>query len=287
MGNISGERIVEIDAPIERCFEIASDIDKAPEWQGSLKDVEVLERDADKRAALVETEADAKVKTVKSLLRFSYEEPTGIRWVQEKGDTKSLVGSWTLRGPRRGAHPRDLCARRGPGPDARPAAARPGRGQGARLPPRRRGGGPQEASGGRGLGAARQMADYTVVNLKRDVEDMAPKFELAPGLESRFARVPLGLANSGASYFKIAPGFRVPFGHRHGVQEEVYVVVSGGARLKLDVDVVELRQWDMVRIAPGVWRGIEGGPEGTELIAFGAPNTENKDAEMKPGWWSD
>ena len=96
MGNISGERIVEIDAPIERCFEIASDIDRAPEWQGSLKDVEVLERDQDKRAALVETEADAKVKTVKSLLRFSYEEPTGIRWVQEKGDTKSLVGSWAF-----------------------------------------------------------------------------------------------------------------------------------------------------------------------------------------------
>jgi uncharacterized membrane protein len=94
MGNISGERTVEIDAPIERCFEIAADIDNAPEWQGSLKDVEVLERHPDKRAALVETESDAKVKTVKALLRFSYEEPTSIRWVQEKGDTKSLVGSW-------------------------------------------------------------------------------------------------------------------------------------------------------------------------------------------------
>jgi mannose-6-phosphate isomerase-like protein (cupin superfamily) len=130
------------------------------------------------------------------------------------------------------------------------------------------------------------MADYTVVNLKRDVEDMAPKFELAPGLESRFARVPLGLANSGASYFKIAPGFRVPFGHRHSEQEEVYVVVSGGVRLKLDDDVVELGQWDMVRIAPGLWRGMEGGSEGAELIAFGAPNTENKDIEMERGWWS-
>jgi uncharacterized membrane protein len=96
MGNISGARTVEIDAPIGRCFEIAADIDNAPEWQGSLKDVEVLERHPDKRAALVETESDAKVKTVKSLLRFTYEEPTGIRWVQEKGDTKSLVGSWTF-----------------------------------------------------------------------------------------------------------------------------------------------------------------------------------------------
>jgi uncharacterized membrane protein len=96
VGNISGERIVEIAAPVERCFEIAADIERAPEWQGSLRDVEVLERDADGRAELVETESDAKVKTVRSVLRFSYDEPTGIRWEQEKGDTKSLVGWWTL-----------------------------------------------------------------------------------------------------------------------------------------------------------------------------------------------
>src|SRR3954454_7520990 len=94
MANVTGERTVEIDAPIERCFEIAADIDHAPEWQGSLKDVEVLERDKYKRAELVETESDAKVKTVKARLRFSYEEPTRITWVQEKGDTKSLNGWW-------------------------------------------------------------------------------------------------------------------------------------------------------------------------------------------------
>src|SRR3954464_10926100 len=96
MANVTGERTVEIDAPIERCFEIAADIDHAPEWQGSLKDVEVLERDGDKRAEIVETESDAKVKTVKARLRFSYDEPTGITWVQEKGDTKALRGWWTL-----------------------------------------------------------------------------------------------------------------------------------------------------------------------------------------------
>ena len=94
MGTISGERSVEIDAPMERCYEIASDINHAPEWQGSLKDVEVLERDGERRALLVETESDAKVKTVKATLRFSYEPPTAIRWVQEKGDTKSLTGWW-------------------------------------------------------------------------------------------------------------------------------------------------------------------------------------------------
>ena len=91
---IEGDKSVEIDAPIERCFEIAADIEGAIDWQGSLKDVEVLERDADDRAELVDTESDAKVKSVKARLRFSYEEPTAIRWVQEKGDTKALHGSW-------------------------------------------------------------------------------------------------------------------------------------------------------------------------------------------------
>jgi uncharacterized membrane protein len=91
---ITGDRSVEIDAPIERCFEIAADIENAPEWQGSLRDVEVLERDAERRPELVETESDAKVKNVKARLRFSYAEPTGITWQQEKGDTKALRGWW-------------------------------------------------------------------------------------------------------------------------------------------------------------------------------------------------
>ncbi|MDQ4025046.1 MAG: SRPBCC family protein [Actinomycetota bacterium] len=94
MGNIKGDRSVEIDAPIERCYEIAADIENAPDWQGSLKDVEVLERDGERRPLVVETQSDAKVKTVRARLRFSYDPPTGIRWVQEKGDTKSLTGSW-------------------------------------------------------------------------------------------------------------------------------------------------------------------------------------------------
>jgi uncharacterized membrane protein len=94
MGLIKGDRSVEIDAPIERCFEIAANIEAAPEWQGSLQDVEVLERDADKRATLVETKSDAKVKSVRALLRFSYDDPTHIEWTQEKGETKSLRGWW-------------------------------------------------------------------------------------------------------------------------------------------------------------------------------------------------
>jgi len=96
MGLIKGDRSVEIDAPIERCFEIAANIEAAPEWQGSLQDVNVLERDSEKRATLVETKSDAKVKSVRALLRFSYDAPTRIEWVQEKGDTKSLRGWWDL-----------------------------------------------------------------------------------------------------------------------------------------------------------------------------------------------
>ncbi len=96
MGLITGEQSVEIDAPIGRCYEIAADIEGAPEWQGSLRDVEIIERDAERRAVLVETESDAKVKTVRATLRFSYDEPTRIEWVQEQGETKSLEGSWTF-----------------------------------------------------------------------------------------------------------------------------------------------------------------------------------------------
>ncbi|HEV3375647.1 MAG TPA: SRPBCC family protein [Thermoleophilaceae bacterium] len=96
MGTIKGDRSVEIEAPIERCYEIAADIENAPEWQGSLKDVEVLDRDGERRPLLVETESDAKVKSVRARLRFSYDPPTGIRWVQEKGDTKSLTGWWSF-----------------------------------------------------------------------------------------------------------------------------------------------------------------------------------------------
>ena len=91
------------------------------------------------------------------------------------------------------------------------------------------------------------MPGYTLVNLK-EVEDQAPKFGYAPDLESRFARRALGLENSGISYFKAAPGFRVPFGHRHTEQEEVYVVVAGSARIKLDDEVVDLGAWDAVRV---------------------------------------
>jgi mannose-6-phosphate isomerase-like protein (cupin superfamily) len=128
------------------------------------------------------------------------------------------------------------------------------------------------------------MATYTRVNLKSDVKDMAPEFGME-GIESRFARTNLDLENSGLSYFRLDGGFRTPFGHVHSEQEEVYVVISGSARVALDDEVVDLSQWDAIRIPSGTMRAMEAGGDGAEILAFGAPNTDNKDAEMQPGWW--
>jgi uncharacterized cupin superfamily protein len=128
------------------------------------------------------------------------------------------------------------------------------------------------------------MGDYTRVNLRSDVEDMAVRHGM-DGIESRFARGSLGLENSGLSYFRLDPGYRTPFGHRHSEQEEVYLVVFGMARFAVNDEVLELGEWDAVRVPAGVWRAMEAGPDGAEIVAFGAPNTENKDAEMQPGWW--
>ncbi len=131
------------------------------------------------------------------------------------------------------------------------------------------------------------MADHTIVNLKAGVEDLAPQFGFSPGLESRFARGALGLQKSGVSYFKIAPDFKTPFGHRHAEQEEVYVVISGGIRVKFEDKLVELGEWDAIRVPGPVARSIQGGPEGAELIAYGAPRGEQSDAEMIPDFWED
>ncbi len=96
MGMLIAERTVEIDAPIERCYEIIADLPSTPEWQQSMIDLEVLETDSKGRTELAEIISDAKVRNVKSKLRFSYDEPNGMTWVQEKGDMKSLDGRWEL-----------------------------------------------------------------------------------------------------------------------------------------------------------------------------------------------
>ena len=127
------------------------------------------------------------------------------------------------------------------------------------------------------------MADYTLLNLRTGVDDMAPKFGMGDGIEAHFARTALNLEKSGLSYFKLGSDYRLGFGHIHTEQEEIYLVISGSARLKLDDEEVELGELDAVRIPPGVMRSMGAGPDGAELIAFGAPDTANKDVEMQPG----
>ena len=94
MGTLEASFSVEIEAPRDRCYEIAADIEGAPKWQGSLERVAVLERDAQGRPLVVNTTSDATIKKVQSRLRFSYEPPGGIDWEQEKGEVKWLTGSW-------------------------------------------------------------------------------------------------------------------------------------------------------------------------------------------------
>ena len=96
MSIIAGDRTVEIDAPIEHCYQLVADVERLPEWNSSITRVQVLERDAEGRALLVESEADVKVKTARAVMRYSYDEPRKVSWVQEKGDAKSFTGSWTF-----------------------------------------------------------------------------------------------------------------------------------------------------------------------------------------------
>ena len=130
------------------------------------------------------------------------------------------------------------------------------------------------------------MSGYAIVNL-REVEDSAPKFGFGDRMQARFPREQLGSDAVAVSLQRVAPNARQPFAHRHGEQEEIYVVLSGSVRVRLGDDELELAPYDTVRIPPGMKRGFQGGPDGGELLAFGAPNTENKDAEVLPGWWGD
>ena len=130
------------------------------------------------------------------------------------------------------------------------------------------------------------MSNHTIKNLK-DVEDAAPKFGLSPKLEARFARRALACEQTGVSYERIAPNERTGFGHKHANQEEIYVVVGGGGRIKIEDEIRDVRKWDAIRVGRDTMREFEAGPEGIEYIAFGAPTSDEDDSELVPGWWSD
>lgn len=129
------------------------------------------------------------------------------------------------------------------------------------------------------------MSDYTLRNLKEDVENSAERFGLAPDLETRFGRKPLELEGGGFSYQRMAPGYVVPFGHRHTSHEEVYVVLAGSGRVKLDGEEHELNQWDALRVAPAVTRGFAAGPDGMEILVIGFGDAD--DSEMVQGYWDE
>jgi len=128
------------------------------------------------------------------------------------------------------------------------------------------------------------MTDFTIKNLK-EIDDSAADRGL--DIEARFARKHLDSEHLGVSYFRYGPGFRAPQGHRHREQEEAYVVIGGSGRARLDDEIVELSQWDVVRVAPQVVRGFEGGPDGLELIAIGSDRPEGGDGEMVQDFWTD
>ncbi len=116
-----------------------------------------------------------------------------------------------------------------------------------------------------------------------EIEDSAAS--RGPDIEARFARKHLDSQHVGVSYFRYGPNYRSPIGHRHREQEEAYVVVSGSGRVKLDDEVMELRQWDVLRVAPHVVRSFEAGPDGLEVIAVGNDRPEGGDGEMIPDHW--
>ena len=128
------------------------------------------------------------------------------------------------------------------------------------------------------------MTDFAIKNLKEVDDSLADRDR---DIEARFGRKHLGSQHLGVSLFRYGSGYRSPIGHRHREQEEAYVVVSGSGRAKLDDEIVDLHQWDVVRVAPQVVRSFEGGPDGLEVIAVGSDRPEGGDGEIVDGHWSD
>lgn len=123
------------------------------------------------------------------------------------------------------------------------------------------------------------MSDYSKTNFD-EIETARP----GP-VDGRMARKQLGSGELGVSRFRYEPDFQSPVGHRHKTQEEAYVVVSGSGRMRLDDEVIELKQWDVVRVAPTVTRAFAAGPDGLELICVGGERPPEGDGEMVSDWW--
>lgn len=128
------------------------------------------------------------------------------------------------------------------------------------------------------------MSAYTRTNL-REVDDSAGKFGYSELMEVRFANGDLETTEAGLSHHWVKPGKRQGFAHKHEKAEEVYVVIAGSGRVKLDDEIVELADHDAIRVAAGVTRQFEAGDDGLEMIALGARH--EGDGEIIPDWWTD
>lgn len=125
---------------------------------------------------------------------------------------------------------------------------------------------------------------FTHTNLL-DVKDSAAEFGYSDAQEARFARGDLDAEETGVSHVRLKPNQRSPFGHKHENAEEVYVVLSGSGRMKLDDEIIEIATLDAIRVSPEVTRAFEAGAAGLEVLAVGAHH--DGDGEIFPGWWSD
>ena len=123
---------------------------------------------------------------------------------------------------------------------------------------------------------------YAITNL-REVEDMAAKHGFGELQASRFPRTDVGMEDSGLAYHAVKPGKQQPFGHRHKTAEEIHVIISGSGRVKLDDELVEVKEMDVIRVAPEVTRAFEAGPDGLEYLVF-SPRRED-DSDMVPDVW--
>jgi mannose-6-phosphate isomerase-like protein (cupin superfamily) len=127
------------------------------------------------------------------------------------------------------------------------------------------------------------VTDYAIVNLK-DIEDSAAE---RPGMEARFARKHIDSEHLGVTYMRYEAGVRSPMAHSHREQEEAYVVIGGSGRIRLDDEIRELRQWDVVRVSPATIRAFEAGADGLEIIAVGSDRPEGGDGVRAETAWID
>jgi quinol monooxygenase YgiN len=133
-----------------------------------------------------------------------------------------------------------------------------------------------------GVGYLPGGAGYTLLNLE-DVEDVAPRFGFGDQGEARFANRPLGALRTGLSHQRLRPGVRQAFGHRHQHAEEVFVVLAGTGRMKIDDEIRVVGPLDAIRLAPDSSRALEAGPEGLEFVVFGPHHTA--DAVLEANFW--